>query len=169
LSKTAAPRPFLKRPVAIKDSHSFHRYLHTEAVFVFGDSLDHWSPSGGQAISGCPAISEQGMSNRITLRTRSESLASHILPVSGTMIGVCATLIGLVKLAEAKHGSSHVDEYAAMAAVTFLASALTSYLSIRYSNRARLSFQIERIADVIFLCGLIGITLVATLFAYEVI
>jgi hypothetical protein len=111
----------------------------------------------------------EGMSNRITIRTRNESLASHILPVSGTMIGVCATLIGLVKLAEAKHGSSHVDEYAAMAAVAFLASALTSYLSIRYSDRTRLSFRIERMADVIFLCGLIGITLVATLFAYEVI
>ena len=109
------------------------------------------------------------MSNRITIRTRSESLASHILPVSGTMIGVCATLIGLVKLADAGHGSSHVDEYAAMAAVTFLASALTSYLSIRFSDRTRLSCQIERMADVIFLFGLIGITLVATLFAYEVI
>jgi hypothetical protein len=109
------------------------------------------------------------MSNRITIRTRSDSLASHILPVSGTMIGVCATLIGLVKLAESKHGSSHVDEYAAVAAVTFLASALTSYLSIRWSGRATLSVRTEQIADVIFLCGLVGITLVATLFAYEVI
>lgn len=109
------------------------------------------------------------MSNRLTIRTRSDSLASHILPVSGTMIGVCATLIGLVKLAESKHGSSHVDEYAAVAAVTFLASALTSYLSIRWSGRTTLSVRIEQIADVIFLCGLVGITLVATLFAYEVI
>lgn len=109
------------------------------------------------------------MSNRITIRTRSESLACHILPVSGTMIGVCATLIGLVKLAETKYGPSHVDEYAAMVAVTFLASALTSYLSIRHSDRTKLSLQIERMADVIFLCGLVGITLVATLFAYEVI
>lgn len=109
------------------------------------------------------------MSNRITIRTRNESLASHILPVPGTMIGVCATLIGLVKLAEVKHGSSHVDEYAAIAAVTFLTSALASYLSIRCSDRAKLSFRIERMADVIFLCGLVGITLVATLFAYEVI
>jgi len=109
------------------------------------------------------------MSNRITIRTRNDSLASHILPVSGTMIGVCATLIGLVKLVEAKHGSSHVDEYAAIVAVTFLASALTSYLSIRWSNRLKLSIRIEQIADIIFLCGLVGITLVATLFAYEVI
>jgi hypothetical protein len=109
------------------------------------------------------------MSNRITIRTRNDSLASHILPVSGTMIGVCATLIGLVKLAESRHGSSHVDEYAAIAAVTFLTSALTSYLSIRWSDRTKLSVWIEQIADAIFLGGLIGITLVATLFAYEVI
>jgi hypothetical protein len=73
----------------------------------------------------------KNMSNRITIRTRGDSLASHILPVSGTMIGVCATLIGLAKLAAVKHGVSHVDEYAAVVAVTFLASALTSYLSIR--------------------------------------
>jgi hypothetical protein len=53
--------------------------------------------------------------------------------------------------------------------VTFLASALTSYLSIRWSDRTQLSVHIEGIADAIFLCGLVGITLVATLFAYEVI
>jgi len=46
---------------------------------------------------------------------------------------------------------------------------LTSYLSIRWSDRLRLSVRIEGIADTIFLCGLVGITLVATLFAYEVI
>jgi hypothetical protein len=122
-----------------------------------------------QAPRKLTQASEQCMSNRETTRIKGENLASHILPVSGTMIGVCATLIGLVKLAEAKHGSSHVDEYAALAAVTFLASALTSYLSIRYADRTELSFHIERVADAIFLCGLIGITIVATLFAYEVI
>jgi hypothetical protein len=109
------------------------------------------------------------MSNRLGIRARADSLASHILPVSGTMIGVCTTLIGLVKLAEAKHGPSHVDEYAAIAAGTFFVSALTSYLSIRWSDRTALSIRIEQIADLIFFCGLVGVTLVATLFAYEVI
>ena len=109
------------------------------------------------------------MSNRIAIRARSVSLSSHILPVSGTMIGVCTTLIGLAKLATLRHGTSHVDEYAALVAVTFLASAMTSYLSIRWSDRAQLSIRIERLADAIFLCGLASITLVATLFAYEVI
>lgn len=109
------------------------------------------------------------MSTRLDGRTRTEALASHILPVSATMIGVCATLIGLVKLAEEKLGASHVDEYAALTAVVFLASALTSYLSIRCADRPKLSARIEQIADLIFLVGLVGITLVATLFAYEVI
>jgi hypothetical protein len=109
------------------------------------------------------------MSSRLTIPARSTSLASHILPVSGTMIGVCATLIGLARIAEAKHGSSHVDQYAAIAAVTFLSSAMTSYLSVRYSEWPRLSFRLERLADLIFLCGLVGITVIATLFAYEVI
>jgi hypothetical protein len=82
------------------------------------------------------------------------------------MIGGCAALIGLVKLAG---GSSHVDEYAALVSVAFLASALMSYLSIRCADQVRLSARIERIADVIFLSGLVGITMVTILFAYEVI
>ena len=103
------------------------------------------------------------------IRARSDSLASHILPVSGTMIGVCATLIGLAKIAQAKHSTSHVDEFAAISAITFLVSALTSYLSIRFADENGRSVHLERLADLIFLCGLVGITLVATLFAYEVI
>jgi hypothetical protein len=123
----------------------------------------------GSGASPPQFIQVNVMSNRIVVRARSDSLSSHILPVSGTMIGVCATLIGLAKLASLKHGPSHVDEYAALVAVTFLASAMTSYLSIRWSDRAQLSIRIERLADAIFLSGLVGITLVATLFAYEVI
>jgi hypothetical protein len=109
------------------------------------------------------------MSNHPPAPTRRGTLAAHILPVSGTMIGVCATLIGLAKIAQPTRGPSHVDELAAIAAITFLASALTSYLSIRFGEDTRRGLRLERIADLIFLAGLVGITLVATLFAYEVI
>jgi hypothetical protein len=109
------------------------------------------------------------MHKRLVTYTRNEGLASHILPVSGTMIGGCATLIGLIKLAEGNGGWTQVDEYAALVAVAFLVSAIASYLSIRYADRVGLSARIERLADVIFLCGLVGITAVTLLFAYEVI
>lgn len=85
------------------------------------------------------------------------------------MIGVCVTLVGLVKVAEVRSGHNHVDEYAALAAISFLGSALTSYLSIRYTQKSKLSDWLEQIADVIFIASLVAITLVATLFAYEVI
>jgi hypothetical protein len=101
-------------------------------------------------------------------RARRE-LSKHILPSSGTMIGVCATLIGLVKLAEAHIGPSRVDEYAALASLLFLASAIASYISIRQTGRRRISERCEAIADQCFLAGLIGIAIITLFFAYEVI
>jgi hypothetical protein len=108
------------------------------------------------------------MSDRSQNLNHGSGLANHILPVSGTMIGVCVTLVGLVKIADPS-GHNHVDEYAALAAISFLASALASYLSIRYAQRAELSYRLEQLADMIFIAALLAITLVATLFAYEVI
>jgi hypothetical protein len=96
-------------------------------------------------------------------------LSRHILPTSATMIGVCTTFIGLVKVAESKIGPSHVDEYASLAALIFLVSATSSYLSMRYSRSAGFSARCERVADTLFLAGLFSITLIALLFAYEAI
>lgn len=98
----------------------------------------------------------------------SRELSRHILPTSATMIGICTTFIGLVKLAEARIGPSHVDEYAALAALMFLISSGASYLSIRFSERKR-GAQCEKLADQFFLAGLFSITLIAMLFAYEAI
>jgi hypothetical protein len=97
------------------------------------------------------------------------ALSHHILPTSGTMVGVCATLIGIVKLAEAHIGPSRVDEYASLAAILFLASSIASYISIRNSKRPTVSARCEKIADQCFLLGLIGITVIALFFAYEII
>nr|WP_249780366.1 hypothetical protein [Bradyrhizobium sp. dw_411] len=91
------------------------------------------------------------------------------MPVSGTLIGVCVTLVGLVKVTEARAGHSHVDEYTALAAIAFLACAITSYFSLRCAAFTRLSYWLEQVADIIFIGGLIGITAIAALFAYEVI
>ena len=97
------------------------------------------------------------------------SLSKHILPSSGTMIGVCATLIGLVKLAEVHIGPSRVDEYTALASMLFLASAIASYMSIRDPDQKETSERCEAIADRCFLAGLIGLPLITLLFDYEVI
>jgi len=97
------------------------------------------------------------------------ALSQHILPSSGTMIGVCVTLIGLVKIVESRIGPSRVDEYAALASLLFLVSAIASYVSMRHPQRAVLSKHCETIADQFFLAGLVTITSITLFFAYEVI
>jgi hypothetical protein len=96
-------------------------------------------------------------------------LSPHILSTSVHLIGFSTTLIGLVKVAEAHIGPSHVARYAGLAALVFLFSAGASYLSIHYANQPGVSRQLEWIADIVFTCGLVGITAIAILFAFEVI
>jgi hypothetical protein len=97
-------------------------------------------------------------------------VARSILPISGTMIGICTTLIGLVKINESIRNASQVDEYGALIAVAFLASAALSYLAIRLGKiRPRLSRRLERAADAFFLVGLVCLVALAGAFAFEVI
>ncbi|CAN5120484.1 hypothetical protein BH10PSE11_BH10PSE11_08650 [soil metagenome] len=109
------------------------------------------------------------MTDRQKEQRISKELSRHILPTSATMIGICTTFIGLVKVVESRMGPSHVDEYAAIAALLFLISAMSSYLSIRYANLTGLSERCERVADTLFLAGLLSISVIAMLFAYEAI
>ena len=53
--------------------------------------------------------------------------------------------------------------------VWFLVSAIASYLSIRLGDGGDLPVSLERCADICFVIGLIGLTLIAVLFAYETI
>jgi len=100
---------------------------------------------------------------------RQRELAKEILPASGTMIGVCTTLIGLVKVVEMQFGPSRVDEYVSLDAVVFVISALAAYAAIRYAHRPKLRGFFERAADLTFLAGLLGIAAIAVLYAYEAI
>lgn len=102
-------------------------------------------------------------------RSGEAGLSRHILPNAGTMVGVCTTLIGLVKIVESRIGPSHVDEAAALTAILFLASAIASYLSIRLEAESDLALRLERCADISFVLGLISLSVIAILFAYETI
>ena len=95
-------------------------------------------------------------------------LSHHILPNASTMLGVCLTGIGLVKLAEVHLGPSHVDEYLAIDAVCFMISCMCSYASIRRDRRGQnMRSRLEQIADYFFMIGLVAMTFISVLFAYE--
>lgn len=112
-----------------------------------------------------------GISGRRSHRKGGDSvrLSSHILPTAGTMVGVCTTLIGLVKIAEATNGPGLVDKYYGIAALIFLVSAFASYVSMRSPEGDRTGEWLEHVADWCFLVGLIGLATISLLFAYETI
>jgi hypothetical protein len=84
------------------------------------------------------------------------------------MLGVCLTGIGLVKVAEVHLGPSHIDEYLALDGVCFLISCLCHYSSIRKSKReTSASNKLEQVADIFFILGLVAMTVISLLFAYE--
>lgn len=103
----------------------------------------------------------------VTTENREAQLARYIFAGSGTMIGICTTIVGIVKIMEGQKGPSRIDEYVAIISIAFLASAIFSYLSIRNEQHARSSRPLGRTADVSFLIGLLGIVLLMLLFAWE--
>ena len=96
-------------------------------------------------------------------------LSLQILPNASTMIGICVTAIGLVKIVEGRIGPSNVDEYAALAGVIFLVSAFLSYASLRLDPDSAAAARLERFADMAFMAGLLALTVISLLFAYEII
>jgi hypothetical protein len=92
------------------------------------------------------------------------NLASHILPTSATMVGVCMTVLSIAKLVETKTHPGIVDELMAFDGLIFLTSALCSYLSIRSIQDEE---RLERIADLAFMAGLIIMVVTSFIFAYE--
>lgn len=96
-----------------------------------------------------------------------QSVSGHILPNAATMVGICPTLIGLIKLSEAEGMMRWADECLGVITVLFAISALASYVSIRNGDDRHRGRVLEEVADVFFMVGLVGLAGVSLLFAYQ--
>ena len=101
------------------------------------------------------------------IEPRPTDLAKQILSSSGTMIGLCTTTIGLIKIVEGRIGPSNVDIFIALLGSVFLGSAVFSYAAIRTAKLHKWSVRLEGAADALFLSGLIAIVSLVLLFALE--
>lgn len=91
------------------------------------------------------------------------SLSGHILPASATMVGVCMTVISIVKITP-QLDASLIDEALALDSVLFLASAILSFVSMRSAERGT---RLERWAETMFLVALGFVAIVAVILAFE--
>jgi hypothetical protein len=88
--------------------------------------------------------------------TREENICIHIFTVSSAMVGVCLTVIGLIRVVITLGRADNLaDDFLAGDALLFLASCLLSYTALRSKVSSRMH-KIERLADIIFITAMIA-------------
>src|SRR5881396_738271 len=96
-----------------------------------------------------------------------QDICIHIFTVSSAMVGVCLTVIGLVRVVVTLgKADTLADDCLAMDALLFLISCLLSYWALR-SRGLRRMHRLERIADGIFIFAMIGMVAICALITYS--
>ncbi|RZK57366.1 MAG: hypothetical protein EOO87_03120 [Pedobacter sp.] len=95
-----------------------------------------------------------------------ENRSPHILNTSANLLGFCFIVLTSVKISNLKE-SSFIDEGAALAIVIFMSSCLFSFLAMR--NDTERSVKLEKLADVLFLAGLIVLFITTMLIALNIV
>ncbi|PYL22635.1 MAG: hypothetical protein DMF37_11735 [Verrucomicrobia bacterium] len=92
----------------------------------------------------------------------------HIFTVSSAMVGVCLTVIGLIRVViTLGTADTLADDFLAADALLFLVSCLLSYWALR-SRGLRRMHRLERIADGIFIMAMIGMVVICALITYTI-
>lgn len=89
-------------------------------------------------------------------------ITHHILPTSATMVGVCLTGITVLRIG-GNHLETFADELLTATSLLFAVACFLSFASIRRSDDSKL----ERVADRLFLAGLVGLVLAVGSLAFD--
>jgi hypothetical protein len=94
-----------------------------------------------------------------------KNISRHILPTSSNLLGLCFVILTFIKIMKLGN-ETLIDEIVAIAIVLFFSSSFFSYVSMRSDKWAQ---SCERMADVIFLIGLLLLSIGSVLVAFEAI
>src|SRR5438309_308719 len=97
-----------------------------------------------------------------------EDICIHIFTVSSAMVGVCLTVIGLIRVViTLGKADTLADDFLASDALLFLTSCLLSYAALR-ARSFRRRHQIERAADSIFIFAMVVMTVICGFITYAI-
>ena len=97
-----------------------------------------------------------------------QDISIHIFTVSSAMVGVCLTVIGLIRVViTLGRADTLADDLLAGDALLFLISCLLSYWALR-SRSLRRMHRLEKIADGIFILAMIGMVIICALITYSI-
>src|SRR6266581_8851424 len=92
-----------------------------------------------------------------------QDICIHIFTISSAMVGVCLTVIGLIRVViTLGRADTLADDLLAGDALLFLVSCLLSYWALR-SRTLRRMHRLEKIADAIFIFAMIGMVVICAL------
>lgn len=98
-----------------------------------------------------------------------ENISVHIFSASAAMVGVCLTVIGIIRLVIVTHAmSTFADDLLALDALLFLTACLLAYTAMR-SAQTRRMYTVERYADSVFIGALAVMVVACIVIAYAVI
>ena len=97
-----------------------------------------------------------------------EDISIHIFTVSSAMVGVCLTVIGLIRVVITLGKADTVaDDLLAVDAFLFLLASLLSYSALRTRSKRRMHRR-ERIADGIFILAMILMVIICAFITYAI-
>ena len=97
-----------------------------------------------------------------------EDISIHIFTVSSAMVGVCLTVIGLIRVVITLGKADTVaDDLLAVDAFLFLVASLLSYSALRTRSKRRMHRR-ERIADGIFILAMILMVMICAFITYAI-
>jgi hypothetical protein len=92
--------------------------------------------------------------------------SAHILNTSSNLLGLCFIVLTSLKVLKLQQ-TSLIDEFTAIATVSFMTSSLLSFLSIR--SNSKLSEKYENCADYIFMTGLFVLFVTTMVITFDII
>ena len=96
-------------------------------------------------------------------------LCIHIFTASAALVGVCLTVIGLIRIVvTTTQVGTIADDLLACDAMLFMIACMLSYWALR-SRSVRRVHRIERAADTIFLLGLVIMTVTGGVVTWAVL
>ena len=97
-----------------------------------------------------------------------DDLCIHTFSVSAAMVGVCLTVIGLIRIViTLQKVNTLADDLLAADAVLFLGSCILSYWALR-NRKIRRRHRAERIADWMFIAAMMVMTGVCLFITYAI-
>lgn len=97
-----------------------------------------------------------------------EDICIHIFTVSSAMVGVCLTVIGIIRVVIALGEiDTLADDLLAVDAFLFLVAALISYTALR-TRTARRMQKVERLADAVFVAAMVLMTVICAVITFAI-